>query len=107
MAGPKIKGSRAYREGYKRGSRKTPFIYNPFTKSGKRKLKTEFEASGGWKQFVPTYLLSKKEAKKQILTKKQSTKGRKVGVKEYYAKKKKKKDSSIQVAKKYFRGGIV
>jgi hypothetical protein len=105
MAGPKIKGSRAYREGYKRGSRKTPFIYNPFTKSGKRKLKTEFEASGGWKQFVSDYLLSEKEAKRQKLILKQSTKGRKVGAKEYYAKKK--KDSSVKLAKKYFRGGMV
>jgi hypothetical protein len=105
MAGPKEKGSRAYREGYRLGSRKKTTFYNPFTKSGKKRLKTEFEARGGWDDLNPLNAFGL-SSKKTIHTTKQYNKGIKAGAKEYYAKKKK-KDSSVKLAKKYFRGGLV
>ena len=103
MAGPKVKGSRAYRTGYNIGSRKSSMFPNLLKKSGRKQLKTEFESRGGIKG-----LINIKEAL-GITTQaeKQYNKGLKKGAEEYYAKKKKKKDSSVKLAKKYFRGGLV
>jgi len=54
MAGPKIKGSRAYREGYNIGYRKSSMFPNLLKKSGRKLAKAQFEAQGGWKQFLPS-----------------------------------------------------
>jgi hypothetical protein len=101
MAGPKQKGSRAYREGYKVGSRKSSMFPNLFKKSGRQLAKVQFEAQGGWKQFIPSNVDKSLES--------QFVKGVKEGTKKYFEdkKKKKKNDSSVKLAKKYFRGGLV
>ena len=97
MAGPKIKGSRAYREGYNIGYRKSSMFPNLFKKSGRKLAKAQFEAQGGWSQFLPSNVDKSLES--------QFVKGLKAGTKEHY--KKKNKNSSVKLAKKYFRGGLV
>jgi len=101
MAGPKVKGSRAYRTGYNIGSRKSSMFPNLLKKSGRKQLKTEFESRGGTKGLIKDALGITTQEEKQY------NKGLKKGAEEYYAKKKKKKDSSVKLAKKYFRGGLV
>ena len=76
---PKQKGSRAYKEGYKVGSRKSPAFPNLFTKSGRRLAKVRFDTLA--KRYLPQNV--DKAFGDQFM------KGLKAGAKEYYEKKKK------------------
>ena len=79
MAGPKQKGSKAYREGYNVGSRKSSMFPNLFKKSGRRLAKAQFEAQGGWSQFIPSNVDKSLEG--------QFVKGLKAGTKKYFKEK--------------------
>jgi len=76
--GPKIKGSRAYKQGYNMGSRRTPAFPNLFTKSGRQLAKVRFDTL--IKRYLPQNI--DKANKDQFI------KGLKAGAKEYYKKKK-------------------
>ena len=79
MAGPKQKGSKAYREGYNIGYRKSSMFPNLFKKSGRRLAKAQFEAQGGWKQFLPSNVDKSLQG--------QFVKGLKAGTKKYFKEK--------------------
>ena len=48
----KSREKKAYREGFKVGSRKVSMFPNLFKKSGRNQLKIVFKSEGGWSQFL-------------------------------------------------------
>ena len=113
MAGPKIKGSKAYRFGYHKG-KKIPIslsdVKKTFSGNIGKKLKSEIlQRHGGsilesalkpFSESPATSWMMSKKMKKSILKKsKDFKKGLERGKKEG--------KSSKKLAKKYFRGGLV
>ena len=76
------KEKKAYKEGFKVGSRKVPMFPNLLKKSGRNQLKIVWEAEGGWKQLLPSSI--DKSLKSPFMQ------GVKDGAKEYYSNKEKK-----------------
>jgi|ETNmetMinimDraft_35_1059890.scaffolds.fasta_scaffold125836_1 hypothetical protein len=77
----KSREKKAYREGFKVGSRKVSMFPNLFKKSGRNQLKIVFKSEGGWSQFLPSNI--DKSLKSPFMQ------GVKAGAKEYYSNKKK------------------